>query len=695
MKHTRYRAYMILLVFAIIVVLFHVFGYTGHFGFDDLHYAELASDLIHGKVHFEDHYAYRLPVVLFTALFYMIFGVSDLASSLPAILATLSILLIVFYIQRDESILVIVISLSLITFSNWFLFYSDKLMPDIYVALSVVSALAVIHHYKYKGDQSRTLLHAFLLAFSLFFGLMAKGTIVLTLPLLLYLAITDIILKREVKFWIYGLISGTAMLVIYLLVIWIFTGDVMKRLHAISSNSYLNLCSYDRQSLGVLFRRIFLGFFELSLYQSLATGFVFIVAAVMQRGSVRHFRLNDPFSFFLVSALILFLSSSFMTISFKSYSPMCLDPRHYLFLVPAASVPASKIIAAFIRTRQYGIRIAVMLLLVTVISFFIPGDTFWKLYLPLLVLFSVYLLAGENKLLRIPFLILFTAILILIPADMIRYAGKVKYRKQRDIVVEQVLENNTDGIIITNEVQKRLLRYYSGFSIAQDQRLTSFDRFSSYSSTGERKLMLLNPYTRYLSDMTENDLPYYAVNISPENRLIYQSRDPDITLYEMREFSRFDQAENRILSTFNDFELKVPYWDQDDHDLSTDISYSGSYSNKVARFSSTFDFPMDSIQMKGSQGIVVQGSFYCFAEGRTGSRIVISIENSTGVYFWKAIEINRYIQAYSNWWPIHFQVNIGQQEFRVDSRLKVYLLRSDQQQVYIDDFEINLWPTDH
>ncbi|RLD65077.1 MAG: hypothetical protein DRI98_15030, partial [Bacteroidetes bacterium] len=411
MNKNRLASPSLLLIYIIIVGLYHFFGYTGHFGFDDLHYAELASGLLNGSLNYEDHYAYRIPVIFLSSLFYGIFGISDFSSSMPALLITFTILIIVFSILRYQGPAVTIIGLSLCTFSNWFIFYSDKLMPDIYVALSVISALAIINRYKYKSDKSRTALYAFLLALSLLFGFMSKGTIVLVIPLLIYLIITDIILKRDLKFWVYSSISGIGLLALYFFFIWIFTGDLMKRFDAIAHNSYLNLCSYDQQSLRILLKRVFLGFFELSIFQSLATGFILVFAILFQRKSLRFFRLNDSFSFFLASAVILFLSSSFMTISPTAYAPMCLDPRHYLFLIPVVAIPASKIISDFFTYKKAAIQIIIALFCITLISFFLQGSIFWKLYLPLFALFTFYYFTGIKKQFQHLFIILFAAIL--------------------------------------------------------------------------------------------------------------------------------------------------------------------------------------------------------------------------------------------------------------------------------------------
>jgi len=690
MIQKRAASYSILLIISCIVVLYHLFGYTGHFGYDDLLYAELASDLLKGSVNYENHFTYRFPVVLATALSYLIFGISDFSSSLPALFITFSILLIVFSILRKQGLKVLIIGLSLSAFSNWFLFYSDKLMPDIYVALSVIAALAIINRYKYGGNKSRTLLHASLLAFSLLFGFMTKGTIVLVIPLLLFLIITDIIKKRDLKFWAYSLISGIGLLAVYLLIIWLLTGDVLKRFDAIASNSYLNHCSYDQQSLRILLKRIFFGFFELSIFQSLATGFIFAFAILFQRKGLRYFKLDDSFSFFLVSAVILFLSSNFMTISPSAYAPMCLDPRHYLFLIPVAAIPASKIIADYLESKQYAFQIIAALFCITFISFFLHGTAFWKLYLPLFVLFSLYFFLRSSLRAQQLFILLFAAILLLIPIEMISYAQKVKYKQQRALVLNLVLEKNKDCNIICNKVQKRLLGYYTGFDNDQAQRFLSFGEFETDTAIGGNKLMLLNAHTRYLSGMTHNDLPYYARNISPTNELLFESKKLDLTLYKMLTFLIPDHSETPLLETFNDFENAVPYWRQNDQELSGEIKYAGARSNRISEYSSTFDYPLDSLQWEDLHDLLVQCSLFCYVTDRTSTKIIVSLENNGDTYFWEAIEINRYIKAYSNWWPVSFDVTIPKEDLRGGARLKVYVWNNDKQTVYIDNFGINI-----
>ncbi len=690
MNPKRVREYVILLIFIFLLVLYHLFGYSGHFGFDDLHYAELANDLLHGSIDFEDHYAYRLPVILFTAFFYLIFGISDLSSSLPAMLITLSILLTVFYLLRKQGSGVLIIGLLLTTLSNWFLFYSDKLMPDIYVALSVTWALAIIHRYKFNSGKSNTALHAFLLALSLLFGFMSKGTIVLVAPLLLFLILSDLVQKREQRFWIYSFISGILLMTLYLCAIWILTGDLLKRFEAIASNSYLNLCSYDQQGLKVLLKRIFWGFFELSIFQTLATGFIFIFAILFQRKGLRIFRMDNSFSFFLVSAILLFLSSSFMSISLNSYSPMCLDPRHYLFLVPVAAVPASTIIAEFLENKKAGIQIIATLFCITAISFFLQGDSFWKLYLPLSILFAVYFFLKPGKGIQNLFILLFAAILLLLPLNMISYARQVKYRKQKEVLMEQVIRNRQDRIIVTDEVQKRLLEYYSGYHKDQIQRFLSFEEFESHRATKEEPLLLINWHSRYLSGMNRQDLPVYARNIPAAIDPVYINQSLDLVLYEIRDLPLPHQKPTSLLTTLNDFERPAPFWKQNEKDISSQIKYGGARSNRVSEYSSTFEYPLDSLGKEPAQDLLVHTSLFCFAENKTKARIVISLENDGGIPFWETLEMNKYLKAFSNWWPITYEVTIPRTHLKQDSRLKIYVWKTDRSTLYIDDFHIKI-----
>ncbi len=88
---------------------------------------------------------------------------------------------------------------------------------------------------------------------------------------------------------------------------------------------------------------------------------------------------------------------------------------------------------------------------------------------------------------------------------------------------------------------------------------------------------------------------------------------------------------------------------------------------------------------------MIQCSLYCYAEDKTESTIIISLENGSDTYFWKAHGINRYLKAYSNWWPLTLDVTIPPKELKSGSMLKVYVWNNDSPEVYIDNFRINIF----
>ena len=83
---------LIFMLFVGVLILYHVFGYIGHYGYDDMQYAKLANDFKNGIIDYSDHFSFRTTLLVLTSLSYSIFGVSDFASSLPAILISILIL---------------------------------------------------------------------------------------------------------------------------------------------------------------------------------------------------------------------------------------------------------------------------------------------------------------------------------------------------------------------------------------------------------------------------------------------------------------------------------------------------------------------------------------------------------------------------------------------------------------------------
>ncbi len=682
---------IVLLFFILIVFLYHFFGYLGHFGYDDMNYAHLAYNFIHGEIDYNNHFTFRFPIILLTALSYHIFGVSDFASALPPLLITISILLLVFFTLKNKSVTILITAMSLTTFSNWFLFYSDKIMPDIYVAFSVMLMIFIIHKYKFESDKKQTILYSVFFSLSLFAGINSKESFILVIPLLGYYLITDILKKRDIKFWIYSIISSIFILSLYFFITWILTGNFAKRFEAIFNSSYLNLCSYDKESFVILFKRITYGFLTLLISSEMVTGFIFVLPFLIRKDVKKFIIYSDSFSFYMLSAVILLLSSNFMSISLSSYIPLCLDQRHYLFLIPVVSITAANIINEFYIDKKLNIKIIITLLIVDLFSVFIQLQTLWELYLPLTILFiAIYFfpLKGKSNLVYITAFIL---ILSIAPFKMIEYAHKVNYNKQKEIVKKYIIEKNEDCYIITDYVQKCFGNYFGSFNNNLKCKFLSFNDCNIDTMVNYKKVVLLNWYSQYLSGLNENDLPVYIKYLDTSENVLYKNKALNIAIYSIDKGKPLNNSSvTEVLSSFNGFENNVPNWEQNNENITKTKKYDGNNSYLAGEYSATFVYNLDSVTLSKFKSVIISGSLYCNFEDETKAQLVISLESNATAYLWQSLDINQYIKAYSNWWPVKKEIIVRTSAIKRNSKLKVYVWNPDKKKAYIDNFSVTV-----
>lgn len=680
--------FLILAFHVLALIGYHFFGNIGHYGYDDMQYAKIASNLTKGIADYTDHFTFRFPIVFFTAFAYSIFGVTDFASSLPSLAISIFTLVLLFLSLRNKGTTALIIGLSLCTFANWFIFYSDKLMPDIYVAFSVLSVLFILHRYKYEGHRG-LVKSSILFALALLFGFMAKETIVLILPLLMYIFIVDLIKKRDLKFWIYSGVFGIILLAIYFIFLWKVTGNYGSRFDAILKNNYLNLCSYDHQSVKILLKRIAYEFIEMMTNSVMFTGVVLVVGGIITKGLRRYLLMNDSYSFYMISSVILVLSSNFMTISLTSYVPMCLDPRHYLFLIPVVAIPASIIVTEFIKTKAYAIGLIIVLSTISLWSFILSGQFFWIFYVPLTLLFLAYYFIPYGKGVRNIFILIFVIVLMAVPFQTIRYAQKIKYQKQKEIFYKYIVNPNEDCYVITNIVQQRLGEYYGEFK-SKRYKLLIFNGFNPDTLKNKKKILFLNAYTESLSGLDYNDLPLYARKAKSSGLPLYENKNLNISIYELSQLTIPPINGTQLLYSLNDFETNVHSWVQNENDITSKIKFQGKSSILVKEYSSTFQCPMDSLLLNKEDEIEITCNVQCYFEDRTDAKLVISLETPDGNYIWHAIDVNKYVKAYSNWWPLKAAFSLKGNEIKGGSLLKIYIWNINKKEAYIDNFEVNI-----
>ena len=688
--NNRQAPYFIFLFFTIIIILHHFFAYFGHYGYDDMQYAEIAASMLKGQFIYDHSFSYRSSIVFFTALSYYFLGINDFASALPSIIISLSILFIVFITLKKYGSVQTIVGLSATVFTHIFLFYSDKLMSDIYVAFFLLLAVYWIDRYRF-GENEKVLLYSFLFSFSLFLAFLSKETAVLFLPLPIVLFITDLAIRRSLGFWLFSVIFGIGITAVYLFLTWIITGDPLMRFEILTQFNQVQTYaySYDNQPLDLLLKRLFLQLFGRFISEGIFVPYILILPAFFTKNFRELFRVNSSFSLWMVSSLVLLLSANFMTISPFSYHPLPTDPRHSLFLIPIAAIAASFVFKEFLYKKKYKYSLPFFFFLVSMITFFADKTAFKFLYLPLTLLFLAYLPVRQGKYIRVFFVLLFMMILAVTPLLFIRYSvSVVKYDLQRQIVFDHFILTDEKSYIFTDPMQKRIGRYYTGFDDSAQSIFVDYTDIPVCNFEEDfKKYLFLNWHTQHYSN-SFHQLPYFAKNIDDTYKLVYEKPEQGIFIYELPKLIIPERDGVKILETRNDFEKDYEYWSYNPEIVTNKKQYSGHASSKLFEFSPTFSIEMDSLRHERSGSIFIEVEFQGYFHDFPSSSLVFSLENDEGTYFWEAKSISSQVRTFRSWNPVKHNLILNAESVKPASLLKVYLWNPENDLGYIDDFGI-------
>lgn len=380
-----YRKNILTLGFFLAAMLLHLlFTFAGFYGGDDINYARYAAGIADKGFSMQpatDHFQLRWSTIYITAAFYKLFGINAFTSTIFSFLSFAGCGILLHKILRSEKNSTYFLSMVLFFFAHSILFYMHRLLPDAGICLAVLAM-----YYCYRAihvENAQPLKYGILFGFALLFGIITKETIIIALPLFLFLLIRDVIKKRKSQFWISAFITSLILILGYLAFFKITTGEFFYRYTMLQSKSYFNICSFDSLPFIYTLKRIA---YELWLAMLLKGDLILLlpaVAAVIYRNKVANIRKLDAFSF-----LALLLSANFMSISFTSYVPMCHDPRHFIFLFPFAAIISAPLLIAFSKSPQKFIFLPLLFICATSIMFLMNAGSTKYLYLLFTALLS-------------------------------------------------------------------------------------------------------------------------------------------------------------------------------------------------------------------------------------------------------------------------------------------------------------------
>lgn len=347
-------ASLIFLLSCAALLVHHFFFFYGHFGYDDLHYAELGHQLMQGQFDWDNHYNYRVVPIFLFGLAHQVFGYTAFASALPSLLASAGILFLLYRAFAGGPAWQYLLAVCCYFSLNWNLFFSDKLMPDVFLTLFFSGAWWWYVKARQSEQRTQASRYGFGAGVLLFLAFNTKGTLILAVPLYLLYFLIDLNGIRggkrlwTVAYWRTFLLTCVGLLLLYFGITYALTGSPWTRFATIDANHYLNDCSYDELPWAHLQARLTSGYWKL-----FTEGYLFVYALVALAGMVVWPKLRSSerphVGFYALTIGVVLLSINFMTISPTSYNPVCMEARHYLFLTPPLAVGAVAILTAVFR----------------------------------------------------------------------------------------------------------------------------------------------------------------------------------------------------------------------------------------------------------------------------------------------------------------------------------------------------------
>lgn len=666
----------------------------GHYGYDDITYARIATHLAQGQIDWHDHFFYRIIPILFTALSYTIFGINDFASSLPAIIINSIGVVVLYQIVRKKGAFISVLALSIYVLDCWTLFYTDKLMADSYLTTGVIITLYALYKHKFDDGENKPLRYALWFAGGLVFSFMCKEDIILLTIPYAYLLVVDVVKKRNLLFWKYVAISIAIFLFVYLFGCYLLFSDALIRIHEIYKNDYINACSYSLQPLKYLVARLSTEFVKMLYASTLIFSFVIITGQLLFRKKriKEVFQCNSFDDFFVAFFIIAVLSCNFMSVSVKAYNPMCIDIRHYLFLVPIGAVALAVFISTHLTQLSNKIILTVACIFIAIGTYCFDVSMYSTAVRSTAILFIAYAFIPVFKTYtKVIFVVLFIIIQCIYILTNYNYATKINYPKQRDVITN-FIKTHTNSNIVTDEVLCNFNNYFAGFgTYSKCKNLTFYSaNLIDTIQTSTQNFLIINQHTLSLSSNEVKSFPPYIKDLDTNVVQLLESYN-DINL-KIFQFKKNAFVLKKLMSDTCTFDVKPSKkWILDDTKITKEFKFRGKNGLKVDEYSATFILNLDSaILQKPFNKLVLNIESKCLTQTESNANIVMSIEDKNGSYIYSSQLIRRYLEAQGNWHAPFLNEIVPFKDVKPNSILKIYIFNPDKTWLIIDDFKVNL-----
>jgi hypothetical protein len=336
---SRQKYQLIQLIASVIMVVIWFFSNQGLLFWDDFTYLNFANQINQGDFEITtNHFTSRIALIYPVSWAIDAFGIGPYAIVIFHLLCSLTLLNLTFWLGQKISLWTGLIAGTLILCDYNLIFFGNHLFPEVPLTLCVF--LFLMSYYLLLRNEIVPRIAAFIGALALFAAFLLKTTIILILPLVLFLFINDRRQRRNKAFWIVFIFLSFFFFVLNGLWYEEVKGDFFFRFKNIANNHVATPKTFfDKGGIEILKRLTYLpilGFLKGGFFIPLVLALPSILS--LKRSN---FRLEKPEQLWPVAASFLLLSFWFMSTSWRFYSPIPTENRHIVFFIPVFIISAA------------------------------------------------------------------------------------------------------------------------------------------------------------------------------------------------------------------------------------------------------------------------------------------------------------------------------------------------------------------
>jgi len=306
---------------------------------DDYTYLHFANQINQGEFEITtNHFTSRIALIYPVSLIIKLFGIGPYSMVLFHLLCGMALLNTAFWLGNKMSQWVGLIAGVLIICDYQLIYFGNHLFPEMPLTLCVF--LFLTSYYLLLRNEIVPRIAALIGALALFVAFLLKTTVILLIPLLLFLFINDRRQKRNRAFW-FVFISFSAFFFV-LNGLWYeeVKGSFFFRFENIANNHVVTPKTFfDKGGIEILKRLTYLpllGFLKGGFFIPLVLALPAILS--LKR---RTFKLEKAEQLWPVASLFLLASFWFMSTNWRYYSPIPTENRHIVFFIPVFIMTAA------------------------------------------------------------------------------------------------------------------------------------------------------------------------------------------------------------------------------------------------------------------------------------------------------------------------------------------------------------------